>query len=226
MEPVALIVTALAAGAVAGDTDNRSSAIKDAYAGLTALVSDRLDGIPDAGLALSGYCQAPDVWRERLINALAQAGADHDFGLAVAAAALLRLADEAGSPAVQDAIDAHGTRGVQVGNYNTQINVHGNLTWAGEDLPVPGRRAGVSRPARISPRERDLAGYLAAAKKAAAEHGCLPRGQRALDRPDRTAGGRGTVSSADHLHRHRCPSELEGLRRREDQRGSGGIPAG
>ena len=42
MDPITLIVTALAAGAALGITDTASSAIKDAYAGLKALVKKRL----------------------------------------------------------------------------------------------------------------------------------------------------------------------------------------
>ena len=39
MDPITLIVTALAAGAATGITDATSSAVKDAYTGLKALVS-------------------------------------------------------------------------------------------------------------------------------------------------------------------------------------------
>ena len=46
MDPVTLIVTALAAGAVFGLKDTASAAVKDAYAGLKALVKRRFVGRP------------------------------------------------------------------------------------------------------------------------------------------------------------------------------------
>ena len=55
MDPITLIVTALAAGAALGVKDAASSAVKDAYAGLKALVSKRL--ARQAGRR-AGACQA------------------------------------------------------------------------------------------------------------------------------------------------------------------------
>lgn len=48
MEPVSIIMAALAAGAAAGATEVASQAIKDAYEGLKALVLKRLEGKPAA----------------------------------------------------------------------------------------------------------------------------------------------------------------------------------
>ena len=53
MDPITLIVTALASGAALGVTDTASSAVKDAYAELKALVKKRLAGRPDAELVLA-----------------------------------------------------------------------------------------------------------------------------------------------------------------------------
>jgi hypothetical protein len=53
MDPITLIVTALAAGAALGVKDAASSAVKDAYAGLKALVGKRLAGRPDAEVVLA-----------------------------------------------------------------------------------------------------------------------------------------------------------------------------
>ena len=44
MEPVSLIVAALAAGAVAGAENTATEAVKDAYAGLKGLVRRRVSG--------------------------------------------------------------------------------------------------------------------------------------------------------------------------------------
>ena len=48
MDPITLIVTALAAGAALGAQDTVSAMVKDAYAGLKVLVRKRLGGGPGA----------------------------------------------------------------------------------------------------------------------------------------------------------------------------------
>ena len=125
MDPITLIVTALAAGAALGITDTASSAIKDAYAGLKALVRKRLGGRPDAELVLARHEQAPETWRAPLMAELDQAGAGHDAGLVAAAEALMRLVDEAGARAGKYSVDVRGAQGVQIGDRNTQHNVFG-----------------------------------------------------------------------------------------------------
>jgi len=76
MDPITQIVTALAAGAASGTADAASSAVKDAYATLRALVAKRLGGRPDAEVVLVRHEQAPEVWRAPLMAELAGAGAD------------------------------------------------------------------------------------------------------------------------------------------------------
>jgi hypothetical protein len=123
MDPITLIVTALAAGAALGMRDTASSAIKDAYTGLRALVRRRLGGRPDGELVLARHEQAPETWRAPLMAELDQAGAGNDSGLAAAAEALMRLVDEAGARAGKYAVDVRGAQGVQIGDRNTQHNV-------------------------------------------------------------------------------------------------------
>jgi hypothetical protein len=121
MDPITLIVTALAAGAVSGITDSASSAVKDAYASLKALVRKRLAGRPDAELVLARHEQAPETWQAPLAAVLGDADADRDTDLLVAAQALLRLVDAAG--AGKYVVDIRGAQGVQVGDRNRQDNV-------------------------------------------------------------------------------------------------------
>lgn len=123
MDPITLIVTALAAGAALGITDTASSAIKDAYAGLKALVRKRLGGRPDAELVLARHEQAPQTWRAPLMAELDEAGAGHDADLVAAAEVLMRLVDEAGARAGKYTVDVRGAQGVQIGDRNTQHNV-------------------------------------------------------------------------------------------------------
>jgi hypothetical protein len=123
MDPITLIVAALASGAALGISDTASSAIKDAYAGLKALARKRLGGRPDAELVLAKHEQAPETWRIPLMAELDEAGAGHDANLVAAAEALMHLVDEAGARAGKYTVDVRGAQGVQIGDRNTQHNV-------------------------------------------------------------------------------------------------------
>lgn len=91
MEPVSIIMAALAAGAVAGATDVASQAIKDAYAGLKALIGKRLAGKPAAETALTEYEQDAETWEKPLQKSLVEAGADKDQEIVDAAQQVLQL---------------------------------------------------------------------------------------------------------------------------------------
>ena len=123
MDPITLIVTALAAGAALGVTDTASSAVKDAYAGLKALVRKRFAGRPDAELLLIRHEEAPEPWQAPLMAELAETAADHDRDLVAAAEALMSLVDAAGARAGKYTVDARGAQGVQIGDHNRQDNV-------------------------------------------------------------------------------------------------------
>jgi hypothetical protein len=123
MDPITLIVTALAAGAVSGITESASSAVKDACVSLKALVRKRLAGRPDAELVLARHEQAPQTWQAPLAAMLGEAGADRDTDLVAAAQAVLRLVDAAGAGAGKYAVDVRDAQGVQVGDLGRQHNV-------------------------------------------------------------------------------------------------------
>jgi hypothetical protein len=134
MDPITLIVTALAAGAASGTADAASAAVKDAYASLKALVAKRLSGRAGGELVLSRHEEVPEVWRAPLAAELADAGADGDLELVRAARALMTLADEAGARAGKYTVDVRGAQGVQVGDHARQENVFhvppgGLVTW-------------------------------------------------------------------------------------------------
>jgi hypothetical protein len=123
MDPITLIVTALAAGSALGLKDTASSAVRDAYVGLKALVTKRLAGRPDAEVVLSRYEKAPQTWQAPLIAELDEVGADHDPDLLTAARALMNLVDEAGARAGKYTVDARGAQGIQIGDRTRQDNV-------------------------------------------------------------------------------------------------------
>jgi hypothetical protein len=91
MEPITLIVTALAAGASAGAIDalkdNAKEAAKAAYAKLRGLARKRVAGRVDGELALERYEAAPQKWEAVLTDELTAADAANDAGLVAAAAA-------------------------------------------------------------------------------------------------------------------------------------------
>ena len=123
MDPITLIVTALAAGAASGAAEAASAAVKDAYAGLKALLARRLGGRPDAELVLARHERAPEVWQAPLMAELADAGADRDLELVQAARALMTLVDGVGARAGKYTVDVRGAQGVQVGDRTRQHNV-------------------------------------------------------------------------------------------------------
>jgi hypothetical protein len=125
MDPVTVIVTALAAGAALGLKDTASAAVNDAYGSLKALVTRRLAGRQDGELVLARYEEAPQTWEGPLAAELTAAGATDDVGLVAAAQALMNLVDETGSRAGKYVVQVQGSQGVQVGDHNTQRNVFG-----------------------------------------------------------------------------------------------------
>jgi hypothetical protein len=125
MDPITLIVAALAAGAAAGLKDTASSAVADAYASLKALVSKRVANRPSAELALVKHETAPEIWQAPLAAELTEAGAGDEPDLVTAAQTLMRLLDEAGTRAGKYTVDVRGAHGVQVGDHNTQHNTFG-----------------------------------------------------------------------------------------------------
>jgi hypothetical protein len=81
VDPVSVVLAALAAGAIAAAKDTASQAIKDAYAGLKALVKKRFVGKPQAEMALTEYEKDPDTWQKPLQKSLVETGADQDEAL-------------------------------------------------------------------------------------------------------------------------------------------------
>lgn len=126
MEPVTLIVTALAAGAAAGMKDTASAAVKDACRSLKALVARRLAGRRDAELVLARHEEAPQAWEGPLAAELTAVGAAEDANLVAAAQAVMSLVDGAGSLAGKYAVQVRDSRGVQVGDHNVQHNRFGS----------------------------------------------------------------------------------------------------
>jgi hypothetical protein len=86
MEPISLIVGALAAGTAAGLMDSAAGAVKDAYVGLRDLVRRRFAGRKAAETVLAEHEKAPHVWHAPLSAELSAVGADTDAQIIAAAA--------------------------------------------------------------------------------------------------------------------------------------------
>jgi microcompartment protein CcmL/EutN len=128
MDPVTLIVTALAAGAASALQDGASAAMKDAYARLKALVTKRFADRPKAELVLAEHEAAPQTWEAPLVAELSAVVAEGDDDLVAAAQTLMSLADEVGSRSGRYVVAVRDSRGVQVGDHNTQTNTFGPRT--------------------------------------------------------------------------------------------------
>lgn len=145
MDPVTLIVSALAAGAASALQDDAKEAVKDAFARLRTLVKDRLAGRQGGEFVLAQHEQAPDIYEKPLEHELEQSGAATDSALVSAAQELMKLLDEQGTAAGKYVVTVKDSSGVQVGDHNTQVNNFGGTqvnyggVTAGRDAYVAAR---------------------------------------------------------------------------------------
>jgi hypothetical protein len=100
MDPVTMVVTALAAGAAAGLKDTVATAISDAYNGLKRLISDRYPGVSTSGVEKK---PESEVQQSALAESLSDADAGNDSELQRAAQELLE-AIEANDPGAAKAV--------------------------------------------------------------------------------------------------------------------------
>jgi len=126
MDPITLIVAALAAGASGGAIsalqDDAKGAVIAAYGRLRGLVGKRVAGNPGAELALTEHETDPEHWETPLTAKLAQLGAADDTELVAAARALMELVDGSGARAGKYNVTISDAKGVQVGDGNIQVN--------------------------------------------------------------------------------------------------------
>ncbi len=99
MDPVSLVLDALASGAARGVADSTGDAVGTAYSRLKRLITDRFVGNQSAEVALSEHAVDPDTWQAPLAKALAATGASTDESVLTAARQLMELLDAAGARA-------------------------------------------------------------------------------------------------------------------------------
>jgi hypothetical protein len=124
VDPVTLIVAALAAGASAGVSEAVSQGVKDAYAGVKALVLRRVKDVPAGEVAVAEHEKDPEVWAAPLAKKLADAGADRDPEVIAAAQRLLQLLDPAGAQAGTYTVNIAATGDRSVAAHTIHGSVH------------------------------------------------------------------------------------------------------
>jgi hypothetical protein len=126
MDPITLIVTALAAGATAGVIDGLSDdvreSVKVAYRNLHHLVRRCFRGNVGAEVILYEHEGDPRTYEAPLAKKLAEAGARDDGDLVASARALMELVDQDGAKSGKYHVVIRESKGVQVGDSNVQIN--------------------------------------------------------------------------------------------------------
>jgi hypothetical protein len=132
MDPITLIVTALAAGAASALQDDAKAAVKTAFERLRHLVKKQFASPETGEFMLQNHAAAPDIWQAGLKQELEKSGAASDQELVDAAQALMQLVDPEGTGARKYAVTIQNSTGVQVGDHNSQVNNFGG-TVAGRD---------------------------------------------------------------------------------------------
>jgi hypothetical protein len=127
MDPVSLIVTAVAAGASGALQDSAAQAIKDAYAAFKGLLKRKFQGKPFAVSILDGYEQEPDVWQKPLERQLAETGAADEEAIVRAAQQVLALTDPQGARSGKYNVTISG-KGIVVGD-----QAHVTMTFGHEE---------------------------------------------------------------------------------------------
>lgn len=120
MEPISMIMAALAAGAAAAAKDTAGTAVKEGYEGLKALLKRRFSGDAGSEVALEKYPEAPTVWEKPLEHALEETGAAEDEEVVQAAQALAIAADPEGAAAGKYTLNISGgtVQGLVQGDHN------------------------------------------------------------------------------------------------------------
>jgi hypothetical protein len=117
MDPLSLILAALAAGAAAALKDAAAQTVKDAYAGLKSLIKRKVASRPLAQDVIDQHEQAPEVWEKPLQDELKKAGVAEDEEVVRAAQRLLALIDPAGAQAGKYNVTVTGGKGIVVGDH-------------------------------------------------------------------------------------------------------------
>jgi hypothetical protein len=131
MDPVTLILTALAAGASAALKDSATDVVKGAYEKLKGLLRGKLGARPHGEMVLEAYEEDPDSAEKLLGKEIREAGADVDEEIIKAAKTLADLTAPEASRSY--------TMNIQnMGSVSRQFNIqHAERVGSEDDDPVP-----------------------------------------------------------------------------------------
>lgn len=128
MDPITLIVTALAAGATTALQETAGKAIKDAYQGLTTLLKQKFAKDPKATIALESHAEDPQTWQKPLEKSIRETGVAQDQEVLLAAQKMLELIESQKSSPKYD-VDIRGNvKGFVQGD-------HANVTMNFDESP-------------------------------------------------------------------------------------------
>ncbi|MFD1210742.1 hypothetical protein ACFQ36_01635 [Arthrobacter sp. GCM10027362] len=137
MDPVTLIVAALAAGAARSAEGVAEQSLKDAYAGLKNLVKKFFKDRPAAEMVLEEHGTDPATYQAPLEKQVRESGAAQDAQVLEAAKKLLAVADPEGTRAgVYNIGTIKADRG-GVAAGHIQGNVHAGYHPTGDNKPNP-----------------------------------------------------------------------------------------
>jgi hypothetical protein len=125
MDPVSLIVAALAAGASAALKDTTGEAVKGAYAGLKSLLKRKLGDKQAAQVAIDKQ-EAPEVWEKPLESEIRESGVADDEEVVKAAQRVMKLTDPEGSQDSKFNVVISGGKSTTVGDHNIVHQTYAN----------------------------------------------------------------------------------------------------
>lgn len=127
MDPVSLVVAALAAGVNKGVEETVAAGVSDAYKLLRSLLS-RWFGSGNNEQLVQEHAQDPETWEKPLAKSIRESGAAGDEQILAAACKVLELTDPTGTAKGKYTVHAEGSTIGIVGD-------HGTVTYSG---PQPG----------------------------------------------------------------------------------------
>jgi hypothetical protein len=116
MDPVSLIVAALAAGVSTALKDTAGEAVKDAYNGLKSLLKRKFGDKTAAQVAIEKHAESPEVWEKPLEEEIKQSGVAEDEEVVRSAQKLMELVDPAGAQTGKYNVTISGGKGILVGD--------------------------------------------------------------------------------------------------------------
>ena len=118
MEPITLILTALATGTALVAKGTLTAVGKDAYDTLKTRLQHKFTDNPKAEMVLADYLEEPDTWEKPLRKELTKAAADQDQEIMQAAQKLIHLVQPQQAGKGKYVIQMTNVEGVSVGDYN------------------------------------------------------------------------------------------------------------